>query len=100
GWPPGLKAGDHWAGIPPGLDELDGPQAPDRRRLLGHPDRPHAALAELLYQLVRANDRAGGFWRRRLSGGARERPGGRRFGRGLLQEAAPAFVEAQQALHL
>ncbi len=39
----------------PGLDQLDGHQALDRLGLLGHPDRAHAALADLLQQLVRAD---------------------------------------------
>ena len=38
----------------PGLDELDRDQPLDRLGLLGHPDRAHAALADLLQQLVAA----------------------------------------------
>src|SRR5262249_54204530 len=41
------------------LDELQGNAALDRFGLLGHPDGSHAAFAELLQELVRADYRAG-----------------------------------------
>ena len=47
------------AGVHAGLDQLDGDQALDRLGLLGHPDAAHAALADLLDELVRADHRAG-----------------------------------------
>ena len=61
GLPLGLEPGDDLPGVHPGLDELDGHQPLDRLGLLGHPDRAHAAFADLLNQLVGADDRAGGF---------------------------------------
>ena len=65
GLPLGLEAGDDLLRVHAGLDELDGDQALDRLGLLGHPDRAHAAFADLFEQLVRADDRAGAFsdWR-------------------------------------
>ena len=44
-----------------GLDHLDGDQALDRLGLLGHPDAAHAALADRLDELVRADHRPGEF---------------------------------------
>jgi hypothetical protein len=50
------------SGIHAGLDELDGAEALDRLALLGHPYMAHAALADLLQQLVSASDQtANGF---------------------------------------
>ena len=57
----GLEPGDHLARIHPRLDDLEGDLAVDRLRLLGHVDDPHPALADLLEQLVRADDRPGTF---------------------------------------
>jgi hypothetical protein len=45
------------AGEKPG-QPLQGHLAADRLRLLGHEDQPHAALADLLHQLVGADDHA------------------------------------------
>ena len=42
----------------PGLDQLERDQALDRLGLLGHPDRAHAAFADLLQQLVAASQNA------------------------------------------
>src|SRR5207248_8867740 len=42
-----------------GFDDFHRDEALDRLGLLGHPDRPHAAFADLLDQLIRAHDRAG-----------------------------------------
>ena len=76
----------------PGLDELEGDAALDRLGLLGHPDRAHAAFAELLQQLVPAGEDR----RRRRSAAAAEGrtrrwPGRRRVGRpgGRGRPAAP-----------
>ena len=41
------------------LDDLERDLAADRLLLLGHVDDAHAALADLLEQLVRADQRAG-----------------------------------------
>ena len=59
--PLGLEAGDDLPGVHARLDQLDGDQALDRLGLLGHPDAAHAAFADLLDELVRADHRAGAF---------------------------------------
>ena len=66
GLPLGLEAGDHLPRVHPRLDDLqrDGPL--DRLGLLGHEHDAHAAFADLLQQLVGADDRAGLFADRRL----------------------------------
>ncbi len=43
----GLEAGDDLFRVHAGLDELDCDQSLDRLGLLGHPDRAHAAFADL-----------------------------------------------------
>src|SRR5205814_882349 len=43
------------------LDDLEGDLALNGMGLLGHEDGAHAAFADLLQQLVRADDRAGCF---------------------------------------
>ena len=84
----------------PGLDQLDGDQPLDRLGLLGHPDRAHAALADLLHSLYgpmtppaasRDGAPSAASWNGPVAAG---------FGRGLLEEAARACVEPQQVLHL
>ena len=55
----GLEAGDDLLGVHAGLDDLQGHLAADGLRLLGHVDDAHAPLADLLQQLVGADDRAG-----------------------------------------
>jgi hypothetical protein len=62
----GLEPGDDLLGVHAGLDHLEGNLAADRVSLLGHEDRAHAALADLLEELVRADDRAGAFGDGRL----------------------------------
>ena len=57
-----------WRLSMPGLMHLEGDLAPDRLALLGHEDDAHAAFADLLQQLVRADDRAGPFPRCGFSG--------------------------------
>ena len=79
---------------------LSGYLALDWLRLLGHVDGAHAALADLLQQLVGADHRAGDCGRRSLFTGILKRPGGPRFGRGVLKKTARAVVEPQQILHL
>ena len=59
GLPLGLEAGEHLLRVHARLDDLQRHQALDRLGLLGHPDRAHAAFADLLQQLVRADDGAG-----------------------------------------
>ena len=61
GLPLRLEAGDDLLAVHAGLDQLNGHQTFHRFGLLGHPDRPHAALADLFQEFVRADHRAGGF---------------------------------------
>ena len=71
--------------------------------LLGHEDGAHAALADLLEQLVRADDRAGAFAE---TDGGRLVPSGREGPRGLhgggrpIQETAGFAVDLEEAAHL
>src|SRR5262245_59143215 len=76
--------------VHPRLDELDGDQAFDRLGLLRHPDRAHAAFADLFDELVRADDGTGGFRRRLVDRGDAA------DWRWRLQEAGLLFVGAQQ----
>ncbi len=62
------KSGDDLLRVHPRLDEFDGHQAFDRLGLLRHPYGAHAAFADLLNQLVRADDRAGAFADRHVEG--------------------------------
>ena len=61
GLPLGLEPGDDLLGVHARLDDLQRHPAADRVRLLGHEDDAHAAFADLLQQLVGADDRAGAF---------------------------------------
>ena len=63
--PLGLEAGDHLPRVHARLDDLQRDRPLDRLGLLGHEDDAHAAFADLLQQLVRADDRAGALrqWR-------------------------------------
>ena len=70
----------------PALMNLSGDQALDRRGLLGHPDGAHAALADRLDELVRADHRAGALRGRLVILG---RVGARRD---ILEEAARGVV--------
>ena len=56
--PLGLEAGDHLPRVHARLDDLQRHLAADGLRLLGHVDQAHAAFADLLQQLVGADDRA------------------------------------------
>jgi hypothetical protein len=56
--PFGLETGNDLSGVHAGLDDLQGDLALHRLGLLGHKDGPHAALADLLQQLVRADHHA------------------------------------------
>ena len=55
----GLEAGDDLPRVHARLDDLERHLASDRLLLLGHEDGAHAALADLLEELVRADHRAG-----------------------------------------
>src|SRR5206468_6738035 len=55
----GLEAGDDLLGVHARLDYFERDFALDGLGLLGHVDRAHAAFADLLEQLVRADDGAG-----------------------------------------
>jgi len=65
GLPPGLEAGDDLAAVHAGLDDLQRDLALHGVGLLGHEDGAHAAFADLLQQLVWADDGARGFRGRR-----------------------------------
>ena len=58
GLPLGLEPGEDLAAVHARLDDLERDHAPHRPRLLGHVDRAHAPFADLLQQLVWADDRA------------------------------------------
>ena len=55
----GLEPGDHLLGVHPQLDDLEGHPPADRRALFGRPDRAEPAFAQLLEELVTADERAG-----------------------------------------
>jgi hypothetical protein len=98
GLPLRLEAGEDLPAVHAGLDDLQGNLAANRMLLLGHVDDAHAAFADLLEQLVRAEARAGAFAAFGLAGGVRAGGGGR-DGR-LLQEAAGLKMGGDQLLHL
>ena len=54
--PLGLEASDDLLGVHARLDDLEGDFALDGLGLLGHEDGPHAALANLLQELVQISD--------------------------------------------
>ncbi len=56
GLPFRFEPGDNLPGIHAGLDDLEGDLAAHRLFLFGHEDDAEAAFAELLEQLVRADD--------------------------------------------
>ena len=57
----GLEPGDDLLRVHPRLDDLQGDLAAHGLGLLGDVDDAHAPLADLLHQLVGADDRAGAF---------------------------------------
>ena len=59
GLPLGLEAGDDVARVHARLDDLEGHLAANGVLLLGDEDQAHPALADLLHELVGADDRAG-----------------------------------------
>ena len=79
----------------PGLISLRATSRLDRLGLLGHPDRAHAALADLLQQLVRADRPCPAAPSRRGAGRARRRVGAARLparAGGTFEEAAGSAV--------
>ena len=70
--PLGLEAGDDLLGIHARLDDLERHLAPNRLRLLGHEDDAHAPFADLLQQLVGADDAYRGARRLKWSYGGTE----------------------------
>ena len=92
--PLGLEAGDHLPRVHAGLDDLERDRPLDRLGLLGHEHDAHAAFADLLQQLVGADDRAGplGDGRLVVDGGIAVRR--------LLQESLYLGVGCQQLVEL
>ena len=88
--PLGLEASDDLPGVHTGLDQLDRYQAFDRLELLCHPDTAHAALADRLNELIRADHRARALCGRQVEG---RRGGGRRR---TVEQAVGAVGGRQQ----
>ena len=87
-----LEAGDDLAGVHAQFDDLEGDLAADGLLLLGHVDHRHAALADLLQELVPTNDRA-----RALRRGSHVGSGGQGLA-GRLQEPPGLIVRLEQSL--
>ena len=87
-----LEARQDLPGVHALLDDLDRHAPLDRLGLLGHPDRPHAAFADLLQQLVGTDDGARAFGDGRLSDRANQ---GRRR---RFQETTYLGLSGQEAL--
>jgi hypothetical protein len=83
-----LEPDDDPLRLQPGPDDLERHLPLDGTRLLGHPDGAHAALADELQQLVRADPAARGVGGRRLVGRGRA-GGGRVHGRAAEEAAGP-----------
>ncbi len=94
GLPLGLEAGDDLPGVHARLDDLQGDFAFDRLLLHGHVDHAHAAVADLVDQLVAADLHAGLFG----DGGGVE-GGGDVFGRNP-QEARALLCAIGEAIRL
>ena len=90
--PLGLEPGDDLLRVHARLDDLQRHLAAHGLGLLGHVDDAHAPFADLLQQLVRADDRAGAFHRL----GRRESHGRPRGGR--VQEATHLGLGFEQPL--
>ena len=93
GLPLGLEAGQHGLGVHARLDDFHGHDALHRFCLLGHEDRAHAPLADLLHQLVAADGRAGPLGEGRIDGGVEPR------GSWCLQEAAGVVMGLQECFN-
>jgi hypothetical protein len=65
----GFEAGDDLLGVHAGLEDFDSHLAANRLRLFGHEDDAEAAFADLLHELVGADDRAGAFGGRQIDVG-------------------------------
>ena len=89
----GLEPADDLLGVHAGLDELQRNHSLDGLGLLSHPDRAHAAFADLLQKLVRTDDGAGDLGRLRL------RDRGVPPSSDTLEEAADFGLSLQQAFH-
>ena len=85
-----LEAGDDLLAIQAGLDDLESDPAANRLLLLGHVDNAHAAFADFLEQLVRADDGA------RTFGGERAGRGEGEGRRRSIQNAARGLMRRQQ----
>src|SRR5262245_49337776 len=98
----GLEAGHDLGGVHARLDDLEGNPALDRLGLLGHPDGSHAAFADQLQQLVRAELSARAFLHRRREGlGPRVEVAGHDWSfHRPLQEVARLEMGFHQLLHL
>ena len=90
--PLGLEAGDHLAAVHAGLDDFQRHLAADGMLLLGDEDQSHAALADLLHQLVGTDHRAGTFGHEFIGCDCRS-------GDGRFQKASGFFMGGQQVLH-
>ncbi len=88
----GLEAGDDLAAVHAGLDDLERDLAADRLLLLGHVDDAHAPFADLLEQLVGADDRAGLSRERLVAGRRRVRD------RGVCRKLPSPGLGGQQCL--
>ena len=84
----GCKARDHLAGIHARLDDLQGHLAPDRLLLEGHVDDAHAAFADFLVELVRADLGAGALGDGGEVDGGADARGGRLEKVGILSACA------------
>jgi hypothetical protein len=87
-----LEAGDDLVRVHAGLEHLQGHLAAHRLLLLGHEDHTEATFADLLQQLVGADDRAGPL-RDGVGHG-----GNALFGQ--VEQVAAAFVGTQQGFDL
>ena len=92
GLPLGLEPGDDLLRVHPRLDDLQGHLAAHGLTLFGHVDDAHAPLADLLHQLVGADDGA------RLLREARRFDCERRRLRGRLEEAVRPGIEGEEPL--
>ena len=93
-----FEAGDHLLAVHSGLDDLESGAPADGSLLLGHVNHAHAALADLLEELVAADHCAGPFGDRAV-GRWRERGSLIRVGWGVGQTTA-GLMSPQQQFHL
>ena len=91
-WRSASKRAMTCVGVHAGLDDLQGHPAADGLFLLGHEDGAHAALADLLEQLVGADDRAGTLVQ------AHGLPGAVRVLRQLIDDPGGRGMGAEQGL--